>query len=83
MPAPAPRPRPPAAARDPAPRALRPAAAPRRLGRVADEGGTIPADELVRVMAAPRNDRAMALREAWSIILPHLVADDIAEALWA
>jgi len=55
----------------------------RRLARLADEGGTIQADQLVAVMRDPRDHRAMSLREAWSILLPHLDADDIAEALWA
>jgi len=55
----------------------------RRLARLADQGGTIQADQLVAVMRDPRDHRAMSLREAWSILLPHLDADDIAEALWA
>lgn len=55
----------------------------RRIARLADQGGTIQADRLVRVMADPRNHRAMSLREAWSILLPHLDADDLAEALWS
>jgi hypothetical protein len=55
----------------------------RRLARLADQGGTIQADQLVAVMRDPRDHRAMSLREAWSILLPHLDADDLAEALWA
>jgi hypothetical protein len=55
----------------------------RRIARLADQGGTIQAAQLVRVMRDPRDHRTMSLREAWSIILPHLDADAIAEALWA
>jgi hypothetical protein len=55
----------------------------RRIARLADQGGTIQAAQLVRVMRDPRDHRCMSIREAWSILLPHLDADDIAEALWA
>ncbi len=55
----------------------------RRIARLADQGGIIQADQLVSVMRDPRDHRTMSIREAWSILLPHLDADDIAEALWA
>jgi hypothetical protein len=49
---------------------------------LADEGGTIQPERLVSVMRDPRNHRAMSIREAWSILLPELDADEISEALW-
>lgn len=55
----------------------------RRIARLADQGGIIQADRLISVMRDPRDPRTMSIREAWSILLPHLDADDIAEALWA
>jgi hypothetical protein len=50
---------------------------------LADEGGTIQPDRLVSIMPDPRDHRCMSIREAWSILLPHLDADDISEALWS
>ena len=54
----------------------------RHITTLADEGGTIPPERLVGVMRDPRDHRAMSIREAWSILLPGLDADDLAEALW-
>jgi hypothetical protein len=49
---------------------------------LADEGGTIQPERLISIMTDPRDHRCMSIREAWSILLPHLDADDISEALW-
>jgi len=55
----------------------------RRIAALADEGGTIQPERLIGVMSDPRNHRCMSIREAWSIVLPHLDPDDISEALWS
>lgn len=55
----------------------------RRIARLADEGGTIQPERLINVMRDPRDHRCMSFREAWSILIPHLDPDDLAEALWA
>jgi hypothetical protein len=54
----------------------------RHITTLADEGGTIQPERLISVMRDPRDHRTMSLREAWSIILPHLDASEIGEALW-
>jgi len=54
----------------------------RRIARLADEGGTIQPERLIGVMRDPRDHRCMSIREAWSILLPDLDADEISEALW-
>ena len=54
----------------------------RHITTLADEGGTIYPERLVGVMSDPRDHRYMSIREAWSILLPHLDADLINEALW-
>lgn len=54
----------------------------RMICAIADQGGTIQADRLIRIMPDPRNHRAMSIREAWAILIPHRDPDDIAELLW-
>lgn len=53
------------------------------LASLADEGGTIPAGKLRSVFPGrPERHGTTTLRQAWRWALPHLSADDIAEALW-
>jgi hypothetical protein len=54
----------------------------RHITTLADEGGTIQPERLISVMRDPRDHRCMSIREAWSILLPDLDADEISEALW-
>jgi hypothetical protein len=54
----------------------------RHITTLADESGLIPPERLVGVMRDPRDHRTMSIRTAWSILLPHLDADEISEALW-